>query len=103
LSTDGFRDERKPRVRAESSPQIDSATGLWFHGHHVGAIVQKRPSAIADMSADVKAQVAGVNELPVKSAQPTPVEGFPEVNQHGSKQAEAAFQTIHCWPHWEVF
>jgi hypothetical protein len=49
----------------------------------------------SQMSADVKAKCARLDKLAVKAAQPEPVEGFPQVNQLGAQQPEAAFQVIH--------
>ena len=59
------------------------------------AEIQERQAATAQMSADVEAEGARMDELPVKSAKPEPGKGSPNVDQLGAQQAAAASQIIH--------
>jgi hypothetical protein len=68
---------------------------LRLYRDDLGADIQECPGAIAHMGADVKAQCAGMHELQVKSQKPSPVEGFPVIDQLGAEQTETAFQVFH--------
>src|SRR5512137_2973004 len=68
LRADGFGNEREPPLAAPSFAQVGRTLRLGLHCDNAGAEIQERPAAAAQMSADVEAKSARLNELTVKSA-----------------------------------
>jgi hypothetical protein len=70
LATQRGRDQRHPRVVAVAAAEMTQAHLLRLHGHHAGAQVQEDVRSVAQVRADVEAEVAGLHELAVQPRDP---------------------------------